>query len=535
MFKKIGILAAAALLSTTALYAASIPNLSFFDPTNPLLGINGLIQSLNGFITPGSMAPYASGRNFLDNGAMQVDQRSAFAVVSIAATTSGPIEATGTTAGSYAADRWAADINMATGNGQIISNVTSTPSPPAGFTYSTTLTRFGGLLLQPVCAEQEIPTVRATQMAGQTVILSIYAQALAGLAADNGNNFNLYLITGTGADQGLGALKSAVGMTTTTKQSSFTISTTTGLITNATTVVAGQPVTMTAATMSVGIVSGQVYYVSTALLNSGTAFAVAPTYAQAIAGTNTVIPATGGTTDVINIGYITPVWTGLAVYGGNGAGQGQSSAAQAYGQAEAVTYSLSATVWNRYSTGPINLPTTVTEAAALICFQPNNAVTAGGATDGIAFTGAQLEIAGPNQTTPSPYEFKPTEQEIVSAYRYAWIFAEPAASVGTPWVGVVNAAGTACDLTAETPVPMVAIPNIAFVGPAAAPTATTFKVVSGATAAALGTPFLAASTTGTAGLNSVGLLATAAGQTAGWGCKLIGAGGSEFILATGDF
>src|SRR5208282_1427684 len=174
MFKKIGILAAAALLSTTVLYAASVPNLSFWDPTNPLLGVNGLIQSLNGFITPGSMAPYASGRNFLDNGAMQIDQRASFAVVSIAATTSGPIEATGTTAGSYASDRWAQDINMASGAGRLIGNVTSTPTPPIGFTNSLTSTRFSGALLQPVCAEQEIPTVRATQMAGQTVILSSY-------------------------------------------------------------------------------------------------------------------------------------------------------------------------------------------------------------------------------------------------------------------------------------------------------------------------------------------------------------------------
>lgn len=537
--KKIGLVLSAVLFATAA-YAASLPNLPIWDPTNGAGVLNGYIQQqINPGITPGSMAQPAMGRNFIDNGAMQLDQRSAFAVTSIMATTSGPIEATGTTAGSYASDRWAGDINMATGNGQIIGNVTSTPSPPVGFTNSLTITRFGGLLLQPVCGEEEIPTVRATQMAGQNVILSTYAQGLAGLAADNGGTFNLYLITGTGVNQGLGAstvFGSAVGMTTTTKQSSVTISTSTGLITNATTVVAGQPVSMTAATMPTGIVSGQVYYVSSALLNSGTAFAIAPTYAQAIAGTNTVIPSTGGTTDVMNFPQITPVWTGLAIYGANNAGQGQTSVSQALGQAMAQTFTLSSSAWGRFSTGPISVPTTVTEAAVLVCFTPNNAITAGGATDGLAFTGVQLEVAGPNQTTPSVYEFKTPSLEYQEAYAYAWVFAEPAAAGSTPWHGVYQTA-TSCEMVAQPFVPMIAKPQIKFIGPAAAPTATTFQIVNsvGATAA-LSTPFLAASTIDVPGAWSIGLTATTATvTTAGLGCQMAGAGGSEFILVGADF
>ena len=242
MLKKLTALVVLASLTATAAFAAGVPFLSFWDPTNGLGVLNGLIQSLNSSITPGSMASFATGRNFVDNGAMLVNQRASLTPVSVCATTSGAIQATGTTAGSYAADRWACDINMASGNGQIIGSVSSTPSPPAGFTYSSTITRFSGSLLQPVCALQEIPTNRATMLAGQQVILSSYLEALAGLAADNGNNADIYLITGTGSNQGLGASTiygAAPGMTATVKQSSMTISTTTGLITNASTVVAG--------------------------------------------------------------------------------------------------------------------------------------------------------------------------------------------------------------------------------------------------------------------------------------------------------
>jgi len=42
-----------------------------------------------------------------------------------------------------------------------------------------------------------------------------------------------------------------------------------------------------------------------------------------------VIPSTGGTTDVINIPVITPVLTGLAVYGANGAGPGSAGSTTA--------------------------------------------------------------------------------------------------------------------------------------------------------------------------------------------------------------
>jgi hypothetical protein len=148
----------------------------------------------------------------------------------------------------------------------------------------------------------------------------------------------------------------------------------------------------------------------------------------------------------------------------------------------------------------------------------------------------QLEVAGVNQTAPSSYEFKSYSLELQEAYRHAWVYAEPAAAVSTPWSGVYQTA-TSCDLTASTPVQMAAIPALTFAGPAAAPTATTFQVVNSvATNAPLSTPFLAASTVNSANLNSVGLTATTATvTTAGLGCVLAGHGGTEFIVISADF
>ena len=426
---------------------------------------------------------------------------------------------------------------MASGAGQL-AVVTSTPSPYIGFTNSSTLVRNSGALGAPVCAWQEIPTVRATQMAGQNVILSAYLEALAGLSADNGNQAQMYLVTGTGSNQGLGALRSAVGMTSTVKASSVTVATT-GILTNASTVVAGQPVYMTAATMPTGFTAGQTYYVSTTNLNSGTSFSVASTYAGAMTGA-IVAPSSAGTTVVINIPVITPVWTGLAVYGANGAGPfslGTSSAAasaqQEYGAAFAQPFTLSATSWTRASTGVISLPTTVTEAAVAICFTPNANNGSGGSTDGIAFAGAQLEIAGPNQTTPSPYEFKSNEAELLSALRYEWVIPEPAAAVSTPFTGFY-ATTTDCELSAQTPVAMDVIPAVSFTGTALS--TSTFKVVNATGAGvALASTFLVSSTLSTPGLTSVRLASTTAGSTAGWGCQLIGNNAGAVINVGADF
>src|SRR5271155_4914277 len=79
MFKKLAFLTAAGILTVTGIYAATVPNFSFWDPTNATGMVNQLIGSINSNITPGSMAPLLTGRNALDNGDMWVNQRAATA------------------------------------------------------------------------------------------------------------------------------------------------------------------------------------------------------------------------------------------------------------------------------------------------------------------------------------------------------------------------------------------------------------------------------------------------------------------------
>ena len=502
--KKLLFLSAVLTALATAAIGASVPY--FTGPQTMDVGtLNQLIGSINSNIR--GLGFSTGTRNFLDNGDAWVNQRNATAT---AATTSGCVET------SYSADRWCADVNMASGAGQLA--VATTPAPPPGFINVQTLVRNSGSLGQPQCAMQELPTLRATQLQGQQADLSVYAEALAGLAADNGNQAQLFLVTGTGAAQGLGGLRSAVGMTTTTKASSMTISTSTGLITNATAVVAGQPVWMTAAAMPGGITSGQAYYVSTALLNSGTAFAVAPTYAQAIAGTGTVVPSSGGTTVVINVPYITPVWTGLAVYGPGNAGQGQTSAAQAFGQAFSQPFTLLSAQYTRISTGPIALPTNVTEVAALICFTPL-ASSSGGSTDGIAFTGAQLEVLPANITTPGDYEFLRPQDQVQATQRYYLQANEPV--TGAPVASGVLSSTTACTLDFPFPVPMDTTPVFATIGTLST---STFRIQD-STTSTLASTFLGAGTANT--VNHGQLVATlTTASTAGWACQLQGGGAS---------
>jgi hypothetical protein len=193
--------ALAVILASASAQAASVPLISApWEPGNAL-GIlnNWIINSLNtsvatnpGVVTPG---------NVLDNGDMTIDQRGTGIVT--CGTTSGPAET------AYAADRWACDANVTSGAGR---------TQVAAMTVNGTanglkLYRNSGALTQPICAEQEIHSSRAIPLNGQTVIFNATIAALAGLVADNGGAANLVILTGTGTDQGLGALQGAVGMT----------------------------------------------------------------------------------------------------------------------------------------------------------------------------------------------------------------------------------------------------------------------------------------------------------------------------------
>jgi hypothetical protein len=73
--------------------------------------------------------------------------------------------------------------------------------------------RNSGSLTQPVCTIQEIPSASVVALQGQSVVLSYYAQALAGLSADNGNVITANIITGTGTDEGMGSVTASPAIT----------------------------------------------------------------------------------------------------------------------------------------------------------------------------------------------------------------------------------------------------------------------------------------------------------------------------------
>ncbi len=97
---------------------------------------------------------------------------------------------------------------------------------------------------------------------------------------------------------------------------------------------------------------------------------------------------------------ITPAWTNIATL------QNQS-------------FTLT-TAWNRYSAPAVLVPNTVTEIGVGVCFTPTTTST-GGATDGLAFTGVQLEpVTGITSYTPSQFEFRPVGVELTKVERYYW-------------------------------------------------------------------------------------------------------------------
>lgn len=209
------------LLATTALLAASLPAVAASVPlltgpggSNPaqfpadLPDINNTINAINSTgstgINPNTMAPFAGPRNFLDNGAINIAQRGTSAI-----TGASTCNVVGSTQ-AYVADRWCVTSNVGSSaaTGQV---VTSSPTPLTGFTNSMNVTRVSGALTQPICAIQEVPSLKAVNLQGQQVTFSAYLQALAGLSADNGSVVNMTVIYGTGSDQGLQTYNAATG------------------------------------------------------------------------------------------------------------------------------------------------------------------------------------------------------------------------------------------------------------------------------------------------------------------------------------
>jgi hypothetical protein len=81
-----------------------------------------------------------------------------------------------------------------------------------GFLNMVSLYRNSGALTQPICLEQQIESALFNKLQGRSVILSAWLANNA--VVPSGNAATFYLWTGTVADEGLGSLRSAVGMTT---------------------------------------------------------------------------------------------------------------------------------------------------------------------------------------------------------------------------------------------------------------------------------------------------------------------------------
>jgi hypothetical protein len=243
-------------------------------------------------------------RNFLGNGSLDLTQVNGTSTVTCAVNA-------GLTAAALSADRWGCQANVAVGAGRT-AIVTSSPSPPAGFTNVMKVFRTSGALTQPVCVMQEVPSNLSLSLAGNTVTFSFWAAALAGLSADNGNIINAVVITGTGTDEKL---------------------------------------------------------------------TVSPTASPAI----------------------TPAWTGIATQ---------------LNQAINVT-----TTFARFNVSA-SIPSTATEIGVMLCFTPT--ATGAGATDGFAWTGAQLELGA----APSAYEFQPKSAALADSQKYTFAVSEVSAATG---------------------------------------------------------------------------------------------------------
>jgi hypothetical protein len=141
-------------------------------------------------------------RNVLHNGAMSVQQRGT-GIRTCA-------QNAAITSAAYSADRWGCSANVASGAGRAKAVTTSLPD---GFSGAQNIYRNSGALTQPVCSMQEILSTNIKPLADGTVTLSFYAKADAGLSADNGNVIDSYILTGTGADQGLGTMTASPAIT----------------------------------------------------------------------------------------------------------------------------------------------------------------------------------------------------------------------------------------------------------------------------------------------------------------------------------
>lgn len=197
--------------------AANLANCTGSTGTNPcpdpliLSTYNGLIQTINAGVTPASMAGLGNFRNLLDNPKFDIYPVSSGSAYNNWA---GGQTITQTLTGitftcEYLAGRWCTYASNASASAQIGWVGTPTTGFQNGFQVGRTSSNAN---LTQICLVQEVPAERVAGMQGQNVILSFWAAAGANFSAAS-NNLQLFVNTGTTADEGIGKLVSATPTT----------------------------------------------------------------------------------------------------------------------------------------------------------------------------------------------------------------------------------------------------------------------------------------------------------------------------------
>lgn len=142
---------------------------------------------------------------------------------------------------------------------------------------------------------------------------------------------------------------------------------------------------------------------------------------------------------------ITPAWTGLT-------GGGTPDA----------TWTLSSSSWTRYNTVTKPVAAGTTELGVLVCFTPTGS---GGATDGFAMTGLQLEAIGGAVGVPSSFEYRLPAFELWNSQRFYWQLTEPQATVPvSSMCQATGAASNTCVITLPVQfrgtLPVLSIPTV---------------------------------------------------------------------------
>lgn len=213
MKKATKIVSIAALLGLSAAWLApgvkatvpNIPSTSQYSEASQIIStLNYLIGLINTNVTTQTLAQFATPRNLLDNGQMQVQQRGTGTVT--CGTTTIPSSA-------YSADRWGCNVNVSSGAGTlqvITSNLPALPLP--SFNAGMVFYRTSGALAQPQCVMQEIPTTKIENAQGQPLVLSTYIQGLANMLAET-TTVNAYVFYGTGTNEGLQSFTASPAIT----------------------------------------------------------------------------------------------------------------------------------------------------------------------------------------------------------------------------------------------------------------------------------------------------------------------------------